>query len=248
MSRYLISEVHQHTCPICYEVMKPPIKSPMLLFPCGHTFCSECLEMHHRKSPSPTLCCPYCRAEVISKAINHSLQQLIDSFLSRQRELPLDNATVSVSSSIDRLPQKASRSEIDQGVDDFLQAWRSYKMREKILGHEIADTLKEEQVVSKKLGSAEVVYSVLKKDLGEAERKVKEAQEYLELVQQQEQSQRLKVEELCTQQHEIKQRGALLKVRSHPLNHTMQHSYFDCNLDVSRSSCINFHFSLLYTS
>lgn len=46
---YLAAELEQTTCPICYELMKAPKNTPTLLFPCGHTFCIECLTV----SPSP---------------------------------------------------------------------------------------------------------------------------------------------------------------------------------------------------
>ena len=41
---FLQNELQQHTCPVCFEPMLPPNKSPMLLFPCGHTFCDECIK------------------------------------------------------------------------------------------------------------------------------------------------------------------------------------------------------------
>jgi hypothetical protein len=46
---YLAAELEQTTCPICYELMKAPKNTPTLLFPCGHTFCIECLTV----PPSP---------------------------------------------------------------------------------------------------------------------------------------------------------------------------------------------------
>ncbi len=36
---FLAKEIASHKCPICYELMVPPDHSPLLLFPCGHTFC-----------------------------------------------------------------------------------------------------------------------------------------------------------------------------------------------------------------
>jgi hypothetical protein len=37
------AEMESHTCPICLEQMLPPNNPPMILFPCGHTFCKICL-------------------------------------------------------------------------------------------------------------------------------------------------------------------------------------------------------------
>lgn len=33
-------------CPICVEYMLAPLL-PMMLFPCGHTVCQQCLTQHH---------------------------------------------------------------------------------------------------------------------------------------------------------------------------------------------------------
>jgi hypothetical protein len=49
------------------------------LFPCGHTFCALCLTAHvetHGKEK-----CPYCRADIASQALNMSLQQIIQNFV-----------------------------------------------------------------------------------------------------------------------------------------------------------------------
>jgi len=45
MEKTIAKEIESNTCPICYELMIPPNYSPILLFPCGHTFCKACV-MH----------------------------------------------------------------------------------------------------------------------------------------------------------------------------------------------------------
>jgi hypothetical protein len=39
MELYLEAELGTHTCKICFELMVSPVHTPVLLFPCGHTFC-----------------------------------------------------------------------------------------------------------------------------------------------------------------------------------------------------------------
>jgi hypothetical protein len=39
MSGYLVAELGTHTCKICSSLMTSPNNTPILLFPCGHTFC-----------------------------------------------------------------------------------------------------------------------------------------------------------------------------------------------------------------
>ena len=62
----LASEVASHTCPICYELMAPPAAGPVLLFPCGHTFCDSCIRKHTGGNRASK--CPYCRAPIQSQA------------------------------------------------------------------------------------------------------------------------------------------------------------------------------------
>jgi DNA-binding transcriptional MerR regulator len=71
---FVTSELSSFLCPICFEIMAPPSRLPMLLFPCGHTFCQSCLDQHFQKRnngkdqenqgkekiPSNKTC-PYCR-------------------------------------------------------------------------------------------------------------------------------------------------------------------------------------------
>jgi len=38
LEKTISKEIETNTCPICYDLMVPPRNSPILLFPCGHTF------------------------------------------------------------------------------------------------------------------------------------------------------------------------------------------------------------------
>ena len=66
--------VDTHKCPICLEVMLHPTYSPLMLVPCGHTFCSRCLGQY-MKAGAPI--CPLCRAPVDASAPNHTLRAMI---------------------------------------------------------------------------------------------------------------------------------------------------------------------------
>lgn len=65
------TELETNNCPICFELMIPKLHSPMLLFPCGHTFCQEWIIQNEKKNSNKK--CPAWRSVVKSKAINHSL-------------------------------------------------------------------------------------------------------------------------------------------------------------------------------
>ena len=67
-----------YTCPICYERMVAP-RVPTMFFPCGHSFCSTCVHRHTKVNKK---CCPICRAEIKTVAVNHHLKKLIEAYTS----------------------------------------------------------------------------------------------------------------------------------------------------------------------
>jgi hypothetical protein len=96
LEEYLQSELQSHVCGICFELMEAPARSPMLLFPCGHTFCKQCLATHMDQRSSSSKC-PQCRALIRSTAENHSLKRLIEQFVSEKRRLEEGEQVASVS-------------------------------------------------------------------------------------------------------------------------------------------------------
>lgn len=95
LESYLEAELSTHTCKICFELMTSPVHTPILLFPCGHTFCQQCMDSHmglakgqayKPASSSSGKTCPYCRVRIESRAVNQPLKELIDQF-SRQKQM-----------------------------------------------------------------------------------------------------------------------------------------------------------------
>lgn len=66
IDNFVQNELSSFSCPICFEIMSPPDRSPILLFPCGHSFCETCINSHlaslrktsHRANSGN---CPFCR-------------------------------------------------------------------------------------------------------------------------------------------------------------------------------------------
>jgi len=110
MDSYLQDELSTHTCKICFDLMDSDAgKTPVLLFPCGHTFCELCLQSHAKsqakrgatttssssssapRGASSTLSqltrmsCPYCRSTVESAAVNQALKELIGQFAKQRK-------------------------------------------------------------------------------------------------------------------------------------------------------------------
>ena len=111
-------------CCICYELMIPPTRCPILLFPCGHTFCALCLD----QCPDAVLC-PYCRTEIVSRAVNQSLKQIMEQYSSR---LPAEAVQSAVSTATD---------ENEEAVDPEMIALRRniLTVEQKKLAQEIAE-------------------------------------------------------------------------------------------------------------
>jgi len=84
MEKTISKEIESNTCGICYELMLPPTHSPILLFPCGHTFCNLCTKDHTKRSGAK---CPFCRKIICSQAPNLSLQNLICTFTNNKHLL-----------------------------------------------------------------------------------------------------------------------------------------------------------------
>lgn len=76
--------LQSHTCPVCMSIMNAKAQaedkidhSPMLLFPCGHTLCTLCVNEYMKKMGRQT--CPYCRSKIERCAINRPLLEMITS-------------------------------------------------------------------------------------------------------------------------------------------------------------------------
>ena len=83
---FIDAELETNSCPICMELMEPPVKAPIMLFPCGHTFCKECVTRHTASSRGSKLTCPLCRGAVQSQAPNISLQNVISRLSAQKQE------------------------------------------------------------------------------------------------------------------------------------------------------------------
>ena len=148
METYLSSELcHTHNCQICFEVMVPPERTPMLLFPCGHTFCRACLERQSKTArPGKKKTCPLCRQPIQSTAENHSLRQLIERFVQQKEVLEKGRAD-----DVDALfpspaapngtgnNDSAGRGARTDGQNNYLTQFQSCSMRHKILSNELSD-------------------------------------------------------------------------------------------------------------
>ena len=159
-----------HTCPICYDVMHGTGRTPQLLFPCGHTFCERCLKRHIDRERKST--CPFCRATIESRATNVSLQQLIQSYVSKQRRMQKvpsatpDSATTSSSGSGGARHIVVAAPAGDMGDDTELYASRAEQLavRIRILSNEWEDNRAQIHELDKRRTGIERVVSHLSEE------------------------------------------------------------------------------------
>jgi len=52
---FLDNEMENHKCGICFETMADSEHEPMIVVPCGHCFCKNCLKLLSKQQ------CPTCR-------------------------------------------------------------------------------------------------------------------------------------------------------------------------------------------
>ena len=221
----LAKEIESHTCPICYELMIPPAHSPTLLFPCGHTFCSQCLEKHRHQNGR----CPYCREKIKSSALNISLQQLIQNYVASRDQVEAQAAAASAadfgSGSCHNGMGGSSGGGGPGAVADvhfYRSQKRALEMRSQILSNELDETLREGREAAKFQDAARTVLG----HLGEEEAKVRQQLEGLQaehaLILEQIDLQKAKALGLEQQRREAAERVDLLRKTLAPLEEEME--------------------------
>ena len=231
----LEKHIGTNTCPICFELMTGKLRQPTLLFPCGHTFCADCLRQHLDKLNRKT--CPYCREKVASQAPNISLQQVIDGFVERQQTLARGEVLPELEQSLDAAAQQqqgrrrqsggggggggsgggtfgldsggSGGSEGDE-ANRYAEQYRTYTMRCRVMRNQLLDSHAESDALREKRGTAETVLAHLSNEEEAAYERLEAARLELEVIQAQRAEQAGKCEQLASRQHEIEQMGELV--------------------------------------
>jgi hypothetical protein len=86
MNKQISHEIESNVCSICLELMIPPERQPIILFPCGHNLCKDCIFEYPPKGPIKKNLklkldkCTLCRQKIESYALNQSLMALICTY------------------------------------------------------------------------------------------------------------------------------------------------------------------------
>ncbi|QDZ21622.1 RING-type domain-containing protein [Chloropicon primus] len=238
---YLAKEIASHKCPICYELMIPPDNSPMLLFPCGHTFCKTCLRTHEKYNRRK---CPYCRQKIESTAANMSLQQLTQNYVQQKRRLKAKTGSDARaggdeegeeegrlfedvlgeggSAGLDMSTDSEGGDATDQDAledtyDTYVSKYRSVEMRVRILENELLDTKDEQMKFDEDLEAGNKVLEHLLREKQNILREEEKIQKMKQMIQEQLQVQELKLKQVTQRQEHCAQRSSLIVETLKPL-------------------------------
>ncbi len=221
--------IASNNCPVCFELMAGKERQPILLFPCGHTFCAACLRMHLEKLDRKT--CPYCRERVASQAPNISLQQVIDGFVERQTALRKGEVLPELEQGLaaQQLQQKQRRMQMGGGggggpeggggggegaeaaeAARYAEQYRAYSMRCKVMRNQLLESHGECSELIEKRRTAEAVLGHLGREEELAEERLEAARLELEVVRAQRAEQAGKCDALSGRQRELQQMKELV--------------------------------------
>eukprot|EP01064_Diplonema_japonicum_P015708 TRINITY_DN23506_c0_g1_i1.p1 TRINITY_DN23506_c0_g1~~TRINITY_DN23506_c0_g1_i1.p1 ORF type:complete len:237 (+),score=44.03 TRINITY_DN23506_c0_g1_i1:33-743(+) len=143
-----------HRCPICMELMLHPTYTPLTLVPCGHTFCSRCLEKHQK---SKSAACPFCRESIQSTVVNRSLKSIIETYSTEAGGK--GSAGTEFSPEIERALQEIRDDSKKDQVREYLRMYSMAEARcgvlqgEKDAASNDMEELKQQQVVDEKVAA-----------------------------------------------------------------------------------------------
>jgi hypothetical protein len=163
IDKSVADELETNTCGICFELMLPKDHSPMLLFPCGHTFCKKCLEDNEKKTGRQI--CPWCRAKITSCAVNLSLQNIIVAYAK--------NKNIKV----------AESPAVPNSAVDYSEQLNMYNLRCEILREERYENERKAKELENEVNSHHRTMMILQEEARRAEERLKAAQAEYNLVQ-----------------------------------------------------------------
>lgn len=233
VERFLEGHIATNTCPICFELMSGKAHQPMLLFPCGHTFCAGCLHTHLRQKPAGNSTCPFCRTVIGSHAVNVSLQQVIDGFVDKQRRLErgedVFGAAVAAGGATGGVGKGSAACGAGCGscgaacgvqgeAERYAQQFRAFSLRCTVLANQQAEARLEAQRAAEQSGTAAAVLAHLATEEASAEARLRQAQVELEVAREQRCTQQAKCAGLRAKEAEMTRQAELIEQTLGPLH------------------------------
>jgi RING-type zinc-finger len=208
LGKTFANEMESNVCPICLELMIPPTNKPMLLFPCGHTFCNVCLAQNEKATRQKK--CSLCKKVYSHSAVNIALQNLICLFTDNRQLITQDSDAGNPKPSLDNDESQARvfyRQKLDQ-LDMRLSLLRSSMQDARISVSELHG----------KIESTEAAEKILMREKIECEDELARAQARLEFVAEQVDEFRAKKDRLVDRYGEEREKLEVLKETVDGLN------------------------------
>lgn len=182
-------EVASHSCPVCYELMRAKEgREPIVLAPCGHTFCENCLRVHLEHQGKNK--CPVCRGRVQSTAKNVSLRRIIESYVDQEEKRDDENT---------KCKEEMSRD------------LRFIAQRVKHLRANLPEIKQEEQRAFDNLQSAQTTLEGLRQEESDMPSQIEERKRIVAVVKEQVHQQENKVFELEQSHQQMKEKVNLIE-------------------------------------
>ncbi|KAL4477763.1 hypothetical protein ABPG72_018937 [Tetrahymena utriculariae] len=188
LEQKISKEIENCTCPICYELMVPPNNSPILIFPCGHTFCKTCIIPKDKTKLNK---CPFCRKPLQSYAVNIHLQNIICAYTDNKHLLEKykDEIEDINNSCFDDSQQKKGKSSMAANMDKinvegqaFEQNYKLFSLRCQILEQEKDEILEQINKQQSSIQTHSAVIESLQKQKFTVQQKLQKLQQELLLV------------------------------------------------------------------
>ena len=207
------------------DIMQPPDKAPMLLFPCGHSFCRLCITKNIEANGKK---CPYCRGRIRSMAVNHSLKSLIDDFLVERRCMETKPASIQSGDvdvgrkggvigsgeSVARSsggPSSLEGEHANLTESSYRRNYQALCVRCRILQNELEDAKKEDAGIGVRMHAVALATKRMEKEVELANAKVLQAQKELALASSHLEEQRRKSGHLLQKQEKVKAGAKLIQ-------------------------------------
>ena len=227
--------IGSNTCPVCFELMAGKERQPMLLFPCGHTFCAACLRMHLEKLDRKT--CPYCREEGVLPSSQHFasagyrricraadgvkkgevLPELEQGLAAQQNQQKQQRMQMAAAGGGGGFHVNGGLGGADPEATKYAEQYRAYSMRCKVMRNQLLESRGECAELFEKRRTAEAVLEHLGREEVLAEERLEAARLELEVVRSQRAEQAGKCDALNGRQRELEQMEELVGQTHHGL-------------------------------
>eukprot|EP00753_Platysulcus_tardus_P018089 PLAT6708.1.p1 GENE.PLAT6708.1~~PLAT6708.1.p1 ORF type:complete len:386 (+),score=93.24 PLAT6708.1:158-1159(+) len=179
------SEPSSHVCPMCSQLMAGAGRDPILLVPCGHTFCASCLA----RQTAIELACPYCRSPITGQAVNQSLKQLIASYRSHADsraavEAAEEEARKAVERAATLRAEAEAASKARQLALKYLADLRGYRMRYRIVENSLLASGTKVDTQAKRVAACDAALGHLKHEEASVLQRMEALKKELDLVRQ----------------------------------------------------------------